>query len=333
VIDESLFLSPDGTRWVDMPPLKILPAVNSRKANLLNIGYQRIQAHLFDVIEAAGGVEFIDETSFGWDYQLWFGWPRSWMVGRDGSDTILHTMFESEGEPGGWVRVMNRMRLIWTPSQWCKKLFEQWGVTTPIMVSGYGVDPLEFPYVKRDWDAPFTFTVIGHDLHGRKGTLDALCCFGELQHGGKLKGAKMMVKTQKGPFNNLTFPSDVNIEFVGMTLGQDEYASFMSRGHVLIYPQRGEGFGLIPLEFMCTGGAAAVTKYSGVMEYLDDDVAFPLPEGIGDEGLKEFMLWAYDNRDRVREVAECGAARVQASWTWQLAGLRARRCLHEHLGR
>ena len=333
MIDESLFSSPGGVRWVDMPPVRILPAVNSRSAKMLNIGYGRVQAHLFDALEAAGGVEFIDETTFGWDYRMWFGWPRSWMVGGDGSDIIMHTMFESEAEPGGWTRVLNRMRLLWTPSQWCKGMFEAWGVEIPIMVSGYGVDPLEFPYVRRDWDAPLTFLVIGHDLHGRKGTLQTLSAFAELQHGGKLQGAKMVVKTQKGPFTGMSFPSDVHIVFIGQTLTQEEYAALLTRCHVLVYPHRGEGFGLIPLEFMATGGAAAVTAHSGVMEYLNDDVGFPLPEGIGQEALKDWMLWAYDNRDRVREIAERGAAHVQTNWTWQLAGLRARRELHAHLGR
>jgi len=69
------------------------------------------------------------------------------------------------------------------------------------------------------------------------------------------------------------------------------------------------------------------------MEYLDDDVTFPLPSGIGPDDLKDWLIWAYDNRDRVREIAERGAQRVQQQWTWQLAGLRPRRCLHEQLGR
>ncbi len=332
--DEAMYYSPTGERWLDMKKLKLIPCVPSRDAKILSIGYGRVQAHIFDALEAAGGVEFIDETEFGWDYRLWFGWPRAWMLGNGPKrDAIIHTMFESEQQPRGWVNVLNRFKLVWTPSQWCKTLFVDWGVKTPIMVSGYGADPIEFPYKKRSLDEPFTFLALGHDVEGRKGVEQVMRCFALLQHQGELKDAYLLVKTQKGLVKSLTVPDGINIEFIYGTMSQDEYARLLHYAHVLVYPQVGEGFGLIPIEFMCTGGAVAVTAYSGVLEYLRDEYSYLLPKAVSDQALSDWLVWAYRNRDHVLATAERGAEYVHNEWTWTLAGLRARKLLYEHLGR
>jgi len=317
-----------------MEPLVMQPCVTSRRSKILHIGYGRVEAHIFDALEAAGGLVWLDETQFGWDYRLWFGWPRAWMVGQKGAqDCVIHTMFESETEPHGWVDVLNRFALVWTPSQWCREMFIEWGVRRPIMVSGYGADPIEFPYRRRTLDGQFTFMTLGHDVEGRKGVAQTLEQFALLQHKGELKDAKLIVKTQKGLIKGLKVPEGISIEFIFGTMSQEEYAALLQQAHVLVYPQAAEGFGLIPLEFMCTGGAVAVTAYSGCLEYLRDGCSYLLPKAVSDGDLSEWMVWAYRNRADVLATAERGAEYVHSEWTWSLAGLRARRLLHEHLGR
>lgn len=299
------------------------------------MGYGRIRDYLFDALEAAGGVEWMEETEFGWDYRLFFGWPAAWMVGQDKPivrDALIHTMYELQIPPS-WVDVMNRFRLIWTPSQWCADTFREAGVERPIVVAGYGVDDGDFPYRDRAEtrrDRPFTFLAIGHMLHGRKGAFQVMSCFLELKQQGELGDSLLIIKTQKGPLKHVKAPGIIHIH---ETLEQKDFVRMMLYSDVLFYPQTGEGFGLIPLEFMCTGGAAAVTAYSGCVEYLRPEYNIILPHPCSREELKERMVWAYEHQDAVREMGNLAARYVRRDWTWVQAGLKARQGLYEQLGR
>jgi len=348
VVDTGLRFSSYGVRWVDMPAIRICPCITSKA---LQIGYGRVQAHLLDALESAGGIEFAEETDFRWDYRLFFGWPRSWMIGHDKElvgDIIFHTMWEHEVLPPGWADVLNRIQLIWVPSKWCEQTFRAAGVTRPIMVSGYGADPLEFPHIKRP-DGPFTFIVIGHALEDRKGAFAVWKAFNKLKFKGELKDARLIVKTQKGLFDDLHIrlhDKDGNsfqakdshgnkadgVDFIFGTMPQKEYALMMARAHCMVYPQVGEGFGLIPLEFACTGGLAMVHDYAGCSEYVDNRHMVKL-DNASEQELMDKMLWAYANQDEVTKRGAAAAAWVRTEWTWELAGLRARQLLHEKIGR
>ena len=341
-MDTRLYCRADGVRYIDAKPLRLVPGVTSKDSR---IGYGRVQSHIFDAIEAAGGIEWVKETSFDWDYRLLFGWPRSWQVGRAADDVIYHTMFESEELPEGWANILNRTRLVWVPSVWCKDVFRDNGVTTDIMVSGYGVNRDEFPFEQRYPDDQFTFMTISHDLFDRKGGWQVWRAFCRLKLRGELKNALLLVKFQKGLATNLTKSGNPGwvmsedgtkevdgIAYIYRTMPQAEYARLLHNAHCLVYPQRAEGFGLIPLEFMATGGLAMVTNRTGCREYLRDDVAVVMPEEVTDSELEARMVWAYENRDAVCRMGQRAAEYVAQEWTWELAGLKARRLLYEFLG-
>jgi len=338
--------------WMRGPGLCISPCVTSRA---LNIGYGRIQKEIFDGLEAAGNLYVLDETVFGWDYRIHFGWPRahwfhpdSTVDNADESDIIIHTMFESENPPENWSDVMNHAKLIWTPSHWCAGLFKEWGVKRPIMVSPYGVNTDDFPIIPRRDDVPFTYAAIAHSMMGRKGAMDVLKAFVALKMVGKIPGARLIVKTQKGLINDswlfdeegksrkIFGPDGQEITGVSYeygSLSQEDYSVLMGKAHILVYPQHGEGFGLIPIEFAATGGAAMVTDYSGCKEYTDPRQMVVLPDSVSQEQLMDKMEWAYHNRIEVRKMGESSAQWVRANWSWELAGLKARQALYENLGK
>jgi len=345
-IDERLFYRPDGKRWIDCEPLVLQPAITSKA---LQLGYGRVQASICEPLESIGGIKFANETCFEWDYRLFFGWPRAWMIGHDFvdgivQDALLHTMYEAEELPPGWVDVLNRFRLVWVPSKWCHGVFLENGVTAPMMVSGYGVDDIQFPYMPRHDEEPFTFITVGHSMFGRKRVDMVWKCFNVLKLKGELKDARLLVKTQKGLVSKETWLMNEDgtskqavgsngVEFVYETLDTKGYSCLLGHAHCLVYPQMAEGFGLIPLEFMATGGCAMVTDKTGCTEYLREDVSVLLPPDVTEEALMDRMLWAYNNRSEVREIGERAAKYVRAKWSWFHAGARARTQLYEHLGR
>lgn len=339
-----LYQSFDGFRWVDLPPLRL--SVNITSETEL-IGYGRVQRNLMPWLEAAGGIELLEPTQTGWDFLLFFGYPRAWWLKGGGDDVIAHTMYEKPELPNGWVNILNQIRLIWVPSNWCKETFINNGVKAPIMVCGYGVNHNEFPYVERDWSAPFTFGAIAHSMFDRKGATQVLRCFAKLKMQGELKDARLIVKTQFGYLSDawecpdgkqakVYGPDGMTIDGIYYYFGslkQDEYVNLLAHIHLLVYPHRGEGFGLIPLEFMATGGAVMLNDYSGCKEYIDRRLMIVLPEEPSDEDIMDKMVWAYHNQDEVQRLAREGAAYVRKVWTWQAVGLRARSLLYQHLRR
>lgn len=52
------------------------------------------------------------------------------------------------------------------------------------------------------------------------------------------------------------------------------------QAHAFIFPTRGEGFGLTLAEAMATGLPVAYTPWSGVMDYMDDTLGYPLKFGF-----------------------------------------------------
>jgi len=240
-------------------------------------------------------------------------------------------MWEWPELPGTWPDLYNRFGLLWVPSRWCKDMFMQHGVTTPIMVSSYGVDEDEFPNLVEEREAhdhPFTFLAWGHRLVGRKGARLVLEAFAKL----KLKDAKLVLKIRDCPWTKINGID--NVEVVPGFLGKPDLLNLLASCDVLVYPHRGEGLGLIPLECGRTGLPGIVSDYTGTTEYVDDgpflklrmgtevNKEFPIVEPDADH-LAELMLWCYEHQDEVRELGRSVADYVAEEWTWEAAGRRA----------
>ena len=240
-------------------------------------------------------------------------------------------MFERPTLPAHWAGLYNRFRLLWLPSTWCEEVFRDSGVTTDIMVSGYGIGP-EFPNMVKEREAhdhPFTFLAVGHRFTDRKGARLALEVFAQLG----LKDARLVLKIRDPLFKSLNGVD--NVEVVGGALGPNEYLNLLARCDVLVYPHWGEGFGLIPLEYARTGMPGIVTDYSGPRDYIRDDCWLRLSmrgDKPDTDELAAHMLWCYEHQDDVRRMGRNAAALVASEYTWEAAGARAYRLIQNHLG-
>lgn len=288
------------------------------------------------------GVEILDTRDFGWDFRIMPTTPRAWMVPQDGSraeDLIIHTTFDGDLLPDSWVRILNRTEAVWVPSQWCKESFERSGVIRPIIVSGYGVMPDVFNWVDRDYNkGPFTFLAWANRMFDRKNAMMTVKVFGKLN----LPDSRLVVKLSTGRIKSIT--SDRDIRVINQELSDWELAMFLYPPHCLVYPSSAEGFGLMPLEAMATGLPVILTDYSGMQEYMTEDTCIPLRvEKIVDAGLtnKMFgsearwaqpdeddladkMLWAYENREQLKEIGRRASEYVINNWTWQDVGVKAK---------
>lgn len=324
-------------------------------------GYGRVGQYLFHALKNAGA-QMCQRRDWDWDARVAVGGPRSWLVGRgDGvqRDLVFHTMFEARPLPGDWAAVLNRCAAVWTPAAWNVGVMRESGVTAPIFVSGYGVSDKEFTFIERHRaaDAPYVFmwagtswgeTVDGTMLGDRKGGDLVVEAFRKLN----LPDARLILKA--GGRSAITeIRGDDRIALLSGRMPLPEYAALMATADCFVYPSRGEGFGLQPLEAMATGLPCIVTQYSGMAEYAREGVTLPLAP-VGEEPSQAFefvygyrcwwaqisvddicdrMQWCYEHREAAAEIGKRAAEYVAQEWTWDSAGERALQLLQGHVER
>jgi glycosyltransferase involved in cell wall biosynthesis len=206
-----------------------------------------------------GGVVMGYPTSYGRHSALLHAGPR-----------IAITMFESSRCPASWIEPLNDMDAIITPSWFCANVFRDCGVTVPIHVVPLGVGDV-YRYAERPRERPLTFLAF-MDRGARKGGIVALQAF--LMAFGESMDYRLILKSRKAKIP-LEF-TNPNITAIHQDMSEAELYQLYLSADVLINPHRGEGFGLLPREFACTGGIAMTTKWSGTADGIGV-WGYPLP--------------------------------------------------------
>lgn len=243
------------------------------------------------------------------------------------------TMFESSKLPVDWIEPMNEMDHIVTPTQWGKRLFEGDGVTAPITVTRLGLNPayrLRKRPAKRD---PITFLTF-IDRGKRKGGIAATNAF--IDAFGDDPGVKLIIKGRRAKIK-LGFINP-NIETIQQDMTEGELADLYASCDVLVNPNMGEGFGLIPREFAATGGISLATGWSGTGEDLDrwgwnlpytlvkadwrgarrlegEDLGYWAKPDI--KGISQVLKDVVGNFDAYSDIAKLRAERLPKFYSWQ----------------
>lgn len=319
-------------------------------------GYGVIGAKFHDMLVQAGA-QVLGPTEYGWDCAVAISLPAAWVNPRGAArpDLVWHTMFECTPLPPAWVEVLNRCGLVWVPAQWNADLFRASGVTTPLMVSGYGVNPdVYYPVARAAHDGPFRFRAWGAALVGRKNILTAIRAF--TAAGLPEDEAELVVKV------NVDMSQAV-VKLDGRVLPnvrviaedwryQSQIADWLRAGDCLLYLSAGEGFGLMPLEAMATGLPVILAANTGLLDYANAGNALLVqcPKQVRAveyekrfggvywqaepdfDQTVELIRWAFYNRRAAYQVGAQAAQDVQAHWTWAQAGERALAGLTAHYG-
>lgn len=196
---------------------------------------------------------------------VYLGYPTSFdgygpMASR--GPKIAFTMFESTILPHGWVDSLNRCDLVIVPSQWCKNTFAENGVSTPIHVIPLWTDNA-FRFIERKWEPPFRFLTIGDRWH-RKGWEVALSSFYKLF--GEDENFQIVLKARGDKFFKPFLNRNARVVLKDMS--DEELAELYGSCHFMLFPSKGEGFGLPPREFAATGGIAIATNWGGLSDNI-----------------------------------------------------------------
>lgn len=247
---------------------------------------------------------------------------------------VIFSMFESDKLPPDWKEFCDFADRVIVPSRWCQKIFAEAGIKTDVIPLGYDSDTFKFidRPIPSEKAQPFTFLHY-NAFNVRKGFTEVLKAFLRAFPPGKSMAAKLILKTTLDtiplPLPKSEYP---NIEVITGECSPEELASIMERSHAFIFPSRGEGFGITPLEAMATGMPAIVPNAHGISEYFHPEFMYEVPvkshcpglyhsykgQDVGNMvicdyvKLSEQMLYLYRHQEEAKAKGIAAAQYVQA---------------------
>lgn len=225
-------------------------------------GYGMSSKHLIGALEQAGVTlsEYYAEQEIGLLYHS----PHS-ITRLDTKYKIVYTMFESDKIPEDWIDYLHAADLVIVPSKWCQKIFKESGIDTIVVPLGYNDQVFQY----KDRPARDVFTFLHYDaFNTRKGHFEVVEAFdNEFKHDEKVR---LLLKTTREmvsvPLNKSAYP---NIDVIYGKVTETELADICYSADAFVFPSRGEGFALTPLEAMATGLPTIVPNAHGISEYFD----------------------------------------------------------------
>lgn len=289
------------------------------------------------------------------------GFPAAFNSNMSRGFRVGYTMFETDKIPtgGDWAGIFedaplminNSCDLLLVPCTHNVELFRKSGVTIPIEVVPNGVNPELFPYVDRNRTKAqkhkYTFFMYG-TLTLRKNPGMVISAFANLFKDNP--DVQLVLKTQSGTLGHVEYVDMGNITVIDELWSVEQLTDALYEADCFVFPTRGEGFGLPPLEAMATGLPTIIADNTGMHDYANPkyNMAVPTKEIVpaqrypkkwGDVGnwyepdyyeLKKYMLWAYEHQEEAKEMGKRASEWVHANWTYDNAAEKMINAIKKH---
>jgi glycosyltransferase involved in cell wall biosynthesis len=247
---------------------------------------------------------------------------------------IAITQFETSRIPEKHVEAVNRCNHLITTSSFQPPIWRQSGLRIPISVLRPGVDTEFFSYTRRSLRGTFKVLMLGA-LTERKNPLAAIRIFTEASRGNP--DWRLTIKTRKSSgldevmkvlgipepnvqWSRLTSPAkDPRITLVVGETRPEQIRELYWTHDCFLWPSKGEGVGLPPLEAMATGMELVCADNSGMSDYLDRKWSYPIQtasmeyaggaHGFGASYVDKFGdvgdWWVPDEKHGVHQLEKC----------------------------
>jgi len=184
-----------------------------------------------------------------------------------GKIKVLYTMIEGDTVPDSWHPFLKMADYIIVPTTFVQQAFDRAGFKTSVIPLGY--DSSVFSYIDREEHHPYTFFHY-EAFQDRKGWQDLLDAWFLSLHEEEYD-ARLILKTIK-PYNEI--PKEVqqftNVKVISGELPHHSIFDILSEVDCFVFPSRGEGFSLPPLEAMAVGLPVILSKGHSHMDYYDE---------------------------------------------------------------
>ena len=198
---------------------------------------------------------------------------------------IGHCEFEGDWVPESWVSECNNMDEIWVPTNWDREKFRHAGVNVPIYVIGQGIDPDYFnPEIapaqwgikegfkflcNAAWDPrknlPNLITAFQNEF--KKG--EDVCLIIKTINLGLTKSIPDELKKIKNNKNG------AKVYVKEENLPKEQLGCLYTGADALVFPTRGEAWGLPAFEALACGIPVITTGYGALNETLRDENGEP----------------------------------------------------------
>ncbi|QTE30228.1 glycosyltransferase [Pengzhenrongella sicca] len=274
---------------------------------------------------------------------------------RSTGHEVGYTMLEVTGLPKTWVDGCNAMDEVWVPASFNVDTFRSSGVTVPIQVMPLGVDDVYFNTQIKGERISEAFTFLSVFEWGERKAPEVLLRAFAQEFSRKENVMLLLSVFNRDPsidvraeIAKLDLPKTarivvmINPEFAGYQMG-----SLYRSADCFVLPTRGEGWGQPVLEAMACGLPVIATGWSGVTDFLDEEVGFPLEYSMAPAEARcvyyDGFDWAEPDKDhlqaRMREVVNgsdvakkrgaLAAQRVTDQFTWRHSAERIATRLRE----
>lgn len=245
-------------------------------------------------------------------YQLVLANPYK-MESKPIEKVIFMSTYEADKVPESWIEPANASIGLIVPAKWVKSVVSSSGITSPVFVVPEGItdntifDPVGSKFTFLHFDATSYANRKGGDL-----VVNAFIeLFGNMQDKVKL--------VMKGRHHSIPFFRDYpSVEYIFENYTDQQMKYLFSQTNCFVFPSRGEGFGLPPLEAMAHGIPTILTNGSAMQEFaklgIPVRVEKKIPSDYGKviagnwnlpdiKHLKELMWNVYVNYETEKERA------------------------------
>lgn len=259
-----------------------------------------------------------------------------------GQYNIGFTYWETDTIPRRWRSKLQEVDEIWTTSKWVGDVFRDHFPDKIVNHFNLGIDTSIYNiHESYPEDGPFTFLHIGSPST-RKNTQMAVDAF--MARFAANKNYKMIIKSigppdarhmcgpmKIGPLSDLK-----QFEVIDYDMTEEELNKLYERAHCLVYPTRGEGWGMIPfnaigkgIPTICTN-ATSCTEYAEMSVPLDFEWSSSNTFGIYQGGkwadpsfsdLCDKMQYVVDNYDEIKKKTLQSAKIIHRKYPWDKVAL------------
>lgn len=250
------------------------------------------------------------------------------------------TMCEENAVDPEWVENINdHCERLLVPCQHNLRVFNAAGVAVPIHIVPLGLDPREYaplPVSKRK--RSYTFLAFA-DRGSRKGYSTALLAFASAFPASKYPDVRLIIKTRAKEM----LPAFADTRITHWAEDCPNAVDLFGQADCLVFPSKGEGWGLPPREAVALGIPAIVPRHTGLEVGIGCWATVILEKhaleasGIGGEWFNPdwqevmaAMTWCYEHQEEARQKAIAGGEWLRKEQTWDHAAAIVSALLEVH---